>query len=166
MPDSSREKLRRATVIYWMLLVYIIAALVWWFITLEKQNRKMANQQYQSLLQKKESMSLKEYGDALYNIDTDEIKIPTLLVQPFVENAIWHGLLHKEGERVVNVVFSEDGDETLVCVVEDNGIGRMAAKKINNPEGHTGKGLSVAEERIKTVNEQHPHQSSFKVEDL
>jgi two-component system, OmpR family, sensor histidine kinase CiaH len=41
MPDSSRKKLHRATIIYWMLLLYIIAALVWWFISLDKQNDTM-----------------------------------------------------------------------------------------------------------------------------
>jgi len=57
MPDSSRKKLKRVTVIYWTLLAYIIAALVWWFISLEKQNRQMAAQQHALLLGKKESMS-------------------------------------------------------------------------------------------------------------
>lgn len=71
MPDNSHQKIRRATVIYWTLLAYIIAALVWWFITLEKQNRKMADQQYHSLLLNKGNMGLKEYGDALYNIDSE-----------------------------------------------------------------------------------------------
>jgi two-component system, OmpR family, sensor histidine kinase CiaH len=43
MPDSTKKKLRRATVIYWMLLTYIVAALVWWFISLESQNDQMRN---------------------------------------------------------------------------------------------------------------------------
>ena len=43
MADSSRKRLQWATIIYWMLLIYIIAALVWWFISLEKQNRDMAD---------------------------------------------------------------------------------------------------------------------------
>ncbi|HUR65678.1 MAG TPA: ATP-binding protein [Chitinophagaceae bacterium] len=49
MPDRSRKKLQRATFIYWMLLVYIIAALVWWFISLENQNKKIADLQYRSV---------------------------------------------------------------------------------------------------------------------
>jgi two-component system, OmpR family, sensor histidine kinase CiaH len=43
MPDSAKKKLSRATIIYWMLLTYIVAALVWWFISLEKQNVQMKN---------------------------------------------------------------------------------------------------------------------------
>jgi K+-sensing histidine kinase KdpD len=41
MQDATRKKIRRATIIYWLLLTYIVAALVWWFISLEKQNRQM-----------------------------------------------------------------------------------------------------------------------------
>lgn len=60
MPDSSRKKLQRATIIYWMLLLYIIAALVWWFISLEKQNREIKELKQQvSILQQKQN-DLKE----------------------------------------------------------------------------------------------------------
>jgi ligand-binding sensor domain-containing protein/putative methionine-R-sulfoxide reductase with GAF domain len=99
-------------------------------------------------------------------MDAEEIKIPTLLVQPFVENAIWHGLLHKEGLRKLTIQFSEDHNDNLICVVEDNGIGREASGKLSMKELHTGKGLTVAEERIKTFNEQHAQKSFFVIEDL
>lgn len=105
------------------------------------------------------------------NMDTEEIKIPTLLVQPFVENAIWHGLLHlpeeRGGIRKLSVRFSEDSNDNLICVVEDNGIGREAARrKSGSRDTHTGKGLSVAEERVKTFNEQNARKSSFNINDL
>ena len=53
MPDSSRIRLRRTTIIYWMLLVYIIAALVWWFISLERQNQQMAELRHENLVSDK-----------------------------------------------------------------------------------------------------------------
>jgi LytS/YehU family sensor histidine kinase len=88
------------------------------------------------------------------NIDTDEIKIPTLLVQPFVENAIWHGLMHKEGERKLRVEFSEQGD-FISCVIEDNGVGRKKAaemKMTTAPDKkHTSKGIEVSKERLKAM---------------
>ncbi|HMO62758.1 MAG TPA: histidine kinase [Ferruginibacter sp.] len=87
-------------------------------------------------------------------IDTDEVKIPTLLVQPFVENAIWHGLMHKEGERKLRISFTEKG-EWLQCVVEDNGIGREKARAIKgiSPSGakHQSKGIAVSVERLKAM---------------
>lgn len=73
MPDLSRKKLKRVTILYWALLLYIIAALLWWFITLEKQNRQVADQRYEVLLLKKDDMGLREYGDALFSIN-DETK--------------------------------------------------------------------------------------------
>ncbi|MGQ0737648.1 MAG: sensor histidine kinase [Bacteroidota bacterium] len=57
MPASSRKKLQRATVIYWMLLLYIIAALVWWFISLENQNKQIAQTEYNNLQQQKDSLN-------------------------------------------------------------------------------------------------------------
>lgn len=88
------------------------------------------------------------------NIETDEVRIPTLLVQPFVENAIWHGLMHKEGNRRLKVEFIEAGD-FIRCIIEDNGIGRQKAAemKLANGSGkqHTSKGITVSKERLKAM---------------
>ena len=99
-------------------------------------------------------------------IDTDEIKIPTLLIQPFVENAIWHGLLHKEGSRFLTIKFTEDSKENIICLIKDNGIGRKASKKMNGQKSHESKGIAVAEQRLKTYNKQHFLKSKVSIEDL
>ncbi len=52
------------------------------------------------------------------------ICIPVMMVQPFVENAIWHGLLNKPGEKIIAISFSVYQDDYIYCVVEDNGTGR------------------------------------------
>lgn len=49
MPDNSRKQIRRATFIYWLMLTYIVAALVWWFISLEKQNHALADFRFKQL---------------------------------------------------------------------------------------------------------------------
>ena len=98
-------------------------------------------------------------------IDPEEIKIPAMLIQPFVENAIWHGLLHKEGDRYLKIVFSEDATENLVCTIEDNGVGRTAAGKVTNGN-HTGKGIAVAAERLKTHSAHHRVQNKVWIHDL
>ncbi len=100
-----------------------------------------------------------------HTIDPEEIRIPAMLIQPFVENAIWHGLLHKQGERKLSLNFSEDAVENLVCVIEDNGIGREAAGRIGNEE-HTGKGMAMAEERLCTYNDHQAVKSRICIEDL
>ncbi|MEP7165562.1 MAG: histidine kinase [Ferruginibacter sp.] len=85
------------------------------------------------------------------NVEADEISIPTLLVQPFVENAIWHGLMHKEGSKELLLEFTEK-DNFVKCIVQDNGIGRNKANelKISTGQGskHKSKGIEVSVERL------------------
>lgn len=66
-----------------------------------------------------------------------EILIPPMLIQPFIENALLHGLLHKEGQKILRIDFFMK-EETLYCVIEDNGIGREHARKIQERQrsGH------------------------------
>lgn len=102
-------------------------------------------------------------------IDIDEVKIPTLLIQPFVENAIWHGLMHKEGDRHLSVSFFEQ-DDKLHCIIEDNGIGREKAQELKLTSGHgkdhTSKGIAVSVERLKTMTGGNGHGGSMDIIDL
>jgi ligand-binding sensor domain-containing protein/putative methionine-R-sulfoxide reductase with GAF domain len=102
-------------------------------------------------------------------IDSDEIKIPTLLVQPFVENAIWHGLMHKEGNRELKVDFTEEKD-FIKCVIEDNGIGRKKAADMKMTTGqekkHTSKGIEVSKERLRTMKTKEGVEGSIEIIDL
>ena len=102
-------------------------------------------------------------------IESEEIKIPTLLIQPFVENAIWHGLMHKEGNRKLTIRFTEEKD-MLACIIEDNGIGRKKAQELNSVSGHdkkhTGKGIAVSEERLKTLKNSRGRTGSITIKDL
>jgi two-component system sensor histidine kinase CiaH len=71
MPDASRKRIRRTTFIYWMLLFYIIAALAWWFISLEQQNKRIAGLQYKSINVEKDSLSVAQLGDKIFAIDKE-----------------------------------------------------------------------------------------------
>jgi hypothetical protein len=65
-----------------------------------------------------------------------EVHIPHFIIQPFVENAIWHGLLPKKGTKALHVTFDIIDEKTLACTVEDNGIGRTlsAGNRVLNKE--------------------------------
>lgn len=71
MPDDSIKRLRRTTFIYWMLLVYIIAALAWWFISLEKQNKQIATLEYKYINTEKDSLSASQLSDKLFSLDAE-----------------------------------------------------------------------------------------------
>jgi two-component system, OmpR family, sensor histidine kinase CiaH len=71
MPDDSRKQLRRTTFIYWMLLFYIVAALAWWFISLENQNKQIARLQYNSINVEKDSLSVFGYADKISAIEKE-----------------------------------------------------------------------------------------------
>ena len=102
-------------------------------------------------------------------IETEEVKIPTLLVQPFVENAIWHGLMHKEGERNLIVQFTEEGD-FIKCRVEDNGVGRKQSAEsklaVAQPSKHTSKGIAVSQERLRAMRTANGHPGTIEIKDL
>ena len=104
------------------------------------------------------------------SIDTDEIMIPPMIVQPFVENAIWHGLMPKQGNKEVSIDFHLKNDTYLVCTITDNGIGREAAsvikanKETNNQ--HKSKGLSLVYDRLRILEKQLNQPFEVRFEDL
>ncbi len=105
--------------------------------------------------------------DCQPGLDKEEYRVPPLLIQPFVENAIWHGLLQKEGKRSLHITFESTDDDRLRCTIEDNGIGREAAGAFSrNGHLHTGRGLSTSEERIETLNRQYGQHNTLEIKDL
>ncbi len=94
------------------------------------------------------------------DIDTADVKVPALLLQPFAENAIWHGLVHKSSDRKILIRIDEK-DNMLHCIVEDNGIGRQAANQLNSKrKNHQSLGLSMTERRLSILNEQSGNNNS------
>ncbi len=82
------------------------------------------------------------------SIDTGIIFIPYFLVQPFVENAIHHGLLPKIGYKELTITFEMPDPETLVCTVDDNGIGRANSGLKETPFKTKSLGVNFVEQRL------------------
>lgn len=101
------------------------------------------------------------------NIDTAETTIPSMMIQPLVENAIWHGLTQAEAEKKVLIRFTQD-DNTITCTVEDNGIGINRAQKLkeNSNSPHRSVGLENLQNRVKIMNEKYDMNCSLVITDL
>lgn|GEM_PF-3847134 len=85
-------------------------------------------------------------------IDIVSHKLPPLILQPYIENAIWHGLLHKDGDRMLTISLMKNADQ-LICTIEDNGIGRVAAMAISkNKSNHESLGTKITQKRIDLIN--------------
>ncbi len=88
--------------------------------------------------------------------NTDSVFVPPMLIQPYVENAILHGLMPLTERRgQLNIDFSQEGT-ILKCKIEDNGIGRKAAEEIKRKKTktHISMGMSVTQERLEILNKQ------------
>jgi PAS domain S-box-containing protein len=99
-------------------------------------------------------------------VDKDGVEVPSLLIQPFVENAILHGLSNRESGGVLRISIRQQSEDQILFEIEDNGIGREAAKKLRNinQKHHKSLGISLAEERLKVINKD--SQVSFETDDL
>jgi LytS/YehU family sensor histidine kinase len=99
-------------------------------------------------------------------IDTDFIQVPSMLLQPFVENAIWHGLMNKEGEGHLWININRE-DSTLICTITDDGIGRRRAAELEKRSGkHKSMGMKITESRIAMMQEMVGAGKSVEVRDL
>ena len=101
------------------------------------------------------------------DIDKEDTLIPTMMIQPLAENAVWHGLMPKRGKKKLAIHFSKIG-ESMCCTVEDNGIGinhSEQLKKLNRPL-HKSVGLNNLRNRIKILNEKYDTGCSLDIFDL
>lgn len=102
------------------------------------------------------------------NIDIDAYKIPPMLLQPYIENAVWHGLRYKEDKGLLQVKLNQKDPETLRISIIDNGIGRIKSKslKTQNQLRQKSKGMGNVSSRIAILNEMYQDKLSVEVSDL
>jgi LytS/YehU family sensor histidine kinase len=108
-------------------------------------------------------------SDFNYEISVNEIQdiqIPPMLIQPFIENSLVHGLLHREGEKRLSIHF--DLDELLVCTVTDNGIGRRKSREIKERQrsGHESFAITAIEKRMSILQKKYGDAIGFEYVDL
>lgn len=102
------------------------------------------------------------------SLNLDSIKVPPLVLQPFLENAIWHGLSTKPGEKKIDVSISRKTKKFLEILIEDNGIGRIAAAKIkaNKSINRKSIGIDLTKERLRNFDRNLANSFSLNYSDL
>jgi sensor histidine kinase YesM len=102
------------------------------------------------------------------DVETDFIEVPPMLIQPYVENAIWHGLMHKEGIGQVSVILNQKEDKNLIINILDNGIGRekAAVLKSKTATRHKSFGMQITAERMDIIRDLYKIDTTLTIEDL
>jgi ligand-binding sensor domain-containing protein len=106
--------------------------------------------------------------DISEDIDTDYFEIPAMLLQPYVENAILHGLMPKQGEGHLEIIMRLKQNK-LICSIVDDGIGREKAREmrqLSNRKDHKSLGMKITHDRLELINRLHGSQLSLTITDL
>jgi sensor histidine kinase YesM len=86
------------------------------------------------------------------NVKADDVLVPSLLIQPYLENAIWHGIMNLNGLRKGEIIINAVTQTNLIEIsISDNGVGRATAKLLNQ-SSHQSKGISINDKRIEAIN--------------
>jgi LytS/YehU family sensor histidine kinase len=121
-----------------------------------------------------EMESMRFDGKFTFSIDidttlrVDTVIIPTMIIQPYVENAIWHGLLNKGDSGQLMLKFIDKGLHELEVIIEDNGVGREKAKELKRKNSLKNKsfGMQITNDRIKVLNQLYDAAAHVKIKDL
>lgn len=102
------------------------------------------------------------------NIAKDEFFIPPMLLQPYLENAVWHGLRYKKEKGFLEVNFQYVDSETIKITITDDGIGRVNSKefKTENQKKQKSKGMGNTQKRIDILNEMYRDKIAVTIENV
>lgn len=101
------------------------------------------------------------------SIEMEEYKIPPMLLQPYIENAIWHGLRYKKEKGVLNISVHQEENDAIKITIEDNGIGRKKSMemKTKNQLKQKSKGMSTIKNRIAILNDMYQDKVAVQISD-
>ncbi|MGY0390943.1 tetratricopeptide repeat protein [Bizionia sp. KMM 8389] len=109
------------------------------------------------------------YNEAISeNLNTSSIKVPSLILQPFLENAIWHGLSAKNGPKKLSLTAKKESRKHITITITDNGIGRTAARELKNQKKIKRKsmGLKLTKARLENFSKNYTADYTIKMVDL
>jgi sensor histidine kinase YesM len=100
-------------------------------------------------------------------VNPEQIMIPSMVLQPYLENAIWHGLVPKKKDGLLELTIQKSNSEGTLITISDNGIGREKAGLISRQrKQHTPMGMRNVQERIRLLNQLNRTRMTVSVIDL
>lgn len=101
-------------------------------------------------------------------VDPDHIRIPSLILQPFLENALWHGLSSKKGIKKIELLVSRDDPDQISIEIRDNGVGRAASQKLKESRVLKRKslGIDITTERLQNFAKDYQNSFALQINDL
>lgn len=102
------------------------------------------------------------------DLETKFTYVPPMLIQPFVENAIIHGIMNTKTRGLISLNFTKDGDELITCTIIDNGIGysKSIIEGKENAKEHNSISGDIVKERLAIYNKQTKSDATLKIEDI
>lgn len=131
------------------------------FVTIKEKLEYLDNYLQMELLRFDHSFSYYIEVDAA--ICVGEVSVPPMMMQPLVENAIWHGLMNKSGERQLFIRYKL-GDNRLICEIEDNGIG-LHKSSLAAKHGHRSFGIENIRHRLALLSEKYRVPCDLEIKD-
>lgn len=100
-------------------------------------------------------------------INTEEFQIPPMLLQPYIENAVWHGLRYKETKGLLEIRIDKKSEEEITITIADDGIGRKRSKslKTDNQKKQNSKGMGNIKKRVAILNDMYKDKVDVFIDD-
>lgn len=101
-------------------------------------------------------------------VKVSKFQIPPMLLQPYIENAIWHGLRYRESKGLLSVYVNENNLNSIAICIMDNGIGRKKSAEIKtqNQKKQNSKGMGIIKKRVAILNDMYSDKVDIKISDL
>ena len=130
----------------------------------EKLDKKSLADEYAYLMRKDKKNKMNTY----ININLEDFSIPPMLLQPYIENAIWHGLRYKKEKGKLEISIQKKDEETVVISIIDDGIGRKKSQEIKtkNQLKQKSKGMSTIKNRIAILNDMYKERVIVDISDV